>query len=63
LARNPAVTLASEHPGMSFVLPEEPATIDPYGDVALGVECAWPESLPQIELEAVVLQDASISFS
>lgn len=48
---------------MSFAVPEEPAAIDPYGDVALGVECAWPESLPQIELEAVVLQDASISFS
>ena len=24
---------------------------DPYGDVALGVECAWPESIPLIEPE------------
>jgi hypothetical protein len=21
---------------------------DPYGDVALGVECAWPETLPRL---------------
>jgi hypothetical protein len=21
---------------------------DPYGDVALGVECAWPESIPSL---------------
>ena len=25
---------------------EEAGAIDPYGDVALGVECAWPESIP-----------------
>lgn len=23
---------------------------DPYGDVALGVECAWPESIPAVEV-------------
>ena len=25
---------------------EEAGTANPYGDVALGVECAWPQSLP-----------------
>ena len=25
---------------------QEAAPIDAYGDVALGVECAWPEVLP-----------------
>lgn len=24
----------------------EERPVDPYGDVALGVECAWPESIP-----------------
>jgi len=24
---------------------EEAQAVDPYGDVALGVECAWPERL------------------
>jgi hypothetical protein len=28
---------------------EEVEVSDPYGDVALGVECAWPESIPLIE--------------
>jgi hypothetical protein len=27
---------------------EEAETPDPYGDVALGVECAWPDSLPAL---------------
>jgi hypothetical protein len=22
---------------------------DPYGDVALGVECAWPQTLPAVQ--------------
>jgi hypothetical protein len=25
---------------------EEADAVDPYGDVALGVECAWPQSIP-----------------
>jgi len=25
---------------------EESRPADPYGDVALGVECAWPQSIP-----------------
>jgi hypothetical protein len=25
---------------------EERRVIDPYGGVALGVECAWPQSIP-----------------
>jgi hypothetical protein len=25
---------------------EEADAHDPYGDVALGVECAWPQSIP-----------------
>ena len=25
--------------------PEEGRPADPYGDVALGVECAWPETI------------------
>jgi hypothetical protein len=25
---------------------EEAEARDPYGDVALGVECAWPHSIP-----------------
>jgi hypothetical protein len=29
-------------------LPEEAETRAPYGDVALGVECAWPESIPSL---------------
>ena len=28
---------------------EESRAADSYGGVALGVECAWPESLPVIE--------------
>lgn len=28
---------------------EEAAPVNPYGDVALGVECAWPEVLPVLE--------------
>jgi hypothetical protein len=32
-------------------LPEEAATPDPYGDVALGVECAWPPSIADFPLE------------
>ena len=28
---------------------EEPRAADSYGDVALGVECAWPDSIPVIE--------------
>jgi hypothetical protein len=27
--------------------PETVEQYDPYGDVALGVECAWPVSLPE----------------
>lgn len=27
---------------------EHSAPVDPYGDVALGVECAWPESIPSL---------------
>jgi hypothetical protein len=35
--------------------------VDPYGDVALGVECAWPAFIPADKaLEAV--GDASISI-
>jgi hypothetical protein len=29
------------------VFPEDEAR-NPYGDVALGVECAWPESIPAV---------------
>jgi hypothetical protein len=29
-------------------LPQEEER-NPYGDVALGVECAWPESIPAVE--------------
>jgi len=25
---------------------DEARAADPYGDVALGVECAWPQSIP-----------------
>jgi hypothetical protein len=25
---------------------EAEAPVDPYGDVALGVECAWPQTIP-----------------
>jgi len=25
------------------------AQADPYGDVALGVECAWPQTLPALQ--------------
>lgn len=28
---------------------QEAQPIDPYGDVALGVECAWPEVLPVLQ--------------
>jgi hypothetical protein len=27
---------------------EKSSPTDPYGDVALGVECAWPESIPTL---------------
>jgi hypothetical protein len=27
---------------------EEAENRDPYGDVALGVECAWPDRLPAL---------------
>ena len=43
---------------------EEAETANPYGDVALGVECAWPETLRGGAGLAVVeaLSDASISI-
>ena len=25
---------------------QEAEAVDPYGDVALGVECAWPQHIP-----------------
>jgi hypothetical protein len=28
---------------------EETTAVNPYGDVALGVECAWPESITSVE--------------
>jgi hypothetical protein len=28
---------------------EETEAVDPYGDVALGVECAWPQSIPVVQ--------------
>jgi hypothetical protein len=28
---------------------EEAEAVDPYGDVALGVECAWPQSIPVVQ--------------
>jgi hypothetical protein len=30
---------------------EEPTPVDRYGDVALGVECAWPEMIPVVSPE------------
>jgi hypothetical protein len=30
------------------VMPEPLSAADPYGDVALGVECAWPGSFPSL---------------
>jgi hypothetical protein len=33
-------------------LPEAVEHFDPYGDVALGVECAWPVSLPEAQAAA-----------
>jgi hypothetical protein len=43
------------------VMPEPLSAADPYGDVALGVECAWPAFIPADKaLEAV--GDASISI-
>jgi hypothetical protein len=35
--------------------------VEPYGDVALGVECAWPESIPALAV-AEAFNDASISM-
>jgi len=29
---------------------EEARPVDPYGDVPLGVECAWPQSIPAAQL-------------
>jgi hypothetical protein len=29
---------------------------DPYGDVALGVECAWPQSIPLSEAASLEAQ-------
>jgi hypothetical protein len=43
----------AEHRAMldeTLVPIQEPAA-DPYGDVALGVECAWPETLPVLSQE------------
>jgi hypothetical protein len=28
---------------------DSPPPVDPYGDVALGVECAWPAVIPVAE--------------
>jgi len=35
-----------------FVQQSLPTRPEPYGEVALGVECAWPETLP-LELDPV----------
>ena len=29
-----------------YEITDEARAADPYGDVALGVECAWPQSIP-----------------
>ena len=35
---------------------EERKAADPYGDVALGVECAWPQSIPFSEATSAEAQ-------
>lgn len=35
---------------------DERAPADPYGDVALGVECAWPQSIPFSEAASLEAQ-------
>lgn len=34
----------------------------PYGEVALGVECAWPESIPGLGQAVEALSEAAISI-
>lgn len=34
---------------------DEGRAADPYGDVALGVECAWPQSIPVAQTAAAEL--------
>ena len=36
---------------------EESVAVDPYGDVALGVECAWPGSIPAADASDSDLRD------
>jgi hypothetical protein len=47
------IVLMGDNTGTETV--EETKAADPYGDVALGVECAWPQSIPfseAVSLEA-----------
>ena len=43
---HPCIMVQVENP-----LPEEAETRAPYGDVALGVECAWPANIEEFSLE------------
>jgi hypothetical protein len=35
---------------------EQAKAADPYGDVALGVECAWPQAMPLEQAAAAELR-------
>ena len=36
--------------------------VDPYGDVPLGVECAWPQSLPAAQAMASDAHEVPLRF-
>ena len=40
----PMIVVMGDETGIEAA--EESKAADPYGDVALGVECAWPQSIP-----------------
>ena len=50
----PMIVVMGDEPGIETS--EESKAADPYGDVALGVECAWPQSIPFSEAASAEAQ-------
>jgi hypothetical protein len=50
----PMIVVMGDETGIETA--EESKAADPYGDVALGVECAWPQSIPFSEAASLEAQ-------
>jgi len=50
----PMIVLMGDKTGSETA--EDSKAADPYGDVALGVECAWPQNIPFSEAASLEAQ-------